>query len=821
MAKIQCLIRDKEVNATKEERVRQSFLSHLIFSLEYPKSLIKVEVPIKHGSSEVLDVETRKKKRADIVIYENELHEDIKAIVEVKKQHENSGWEQIKSYGNVTNAKYLVWHNGSDITLTWKRVKVTGSWRWKKIGFLPHFGFEDGDYIPNKKDLENIQDLRGLFESINSAIWVNSNIKNKKDIFLQFIYVLFTKLFDEKYNTKPQFYILDSEYEKIIKTGNCKKFKKRFLELFEELTTNPSFQDIFDNSDRIKLEPHLLGEIVYKLQYLKITGTDIKGEAFQMFLSPYYRGENDQFLTPEPVIKMIVEIIKPSIKDVIIDPACGTGRFLTNTISYLRNNIEDAEFSVKEWASEHIFGIETDTMLSKISKIYMVLIGDGHTNIYHRNSLTNSVDSYEVTRNKITIAITNPPFGSKEKITSRNVLHYYDLGYDYDNDELVKTANIKKNGQGQGILMLERCIQFLTKNGLVGIVMPDGVLSNLGDKYIRSWIVNNCEILAIISLPEETFRTKIIGANVKTSVLILRKKAGTKNHNIFFGIPKTVGYDFSGYPIKSNEVLDVPKYYKNIISDKSTSNTQYFTTALSNEELIDRMDTNFYSNMHNSLLSSEYTINNFCDVFTGKTPSKSDYLDNGEIKILKVRCLTNEMIDWSDKNKDYVTKKWFSKLTNEIDVQKDDILIAAAHVAKYIGDEIDIVDHIPNKYKAAIASAKINVIRVKDKNEINPYVLLCFLRSQEGYNAVQSIVRGQTGEIYPQDIYKVKIPSELIKLSQKKGVEIEKKQKNLMKAIRNSRNKLQEIEKSTGMIRHSNILLNQYEYIEKKNTTDE
>ncbi|WP_407282266.1 N-6 DNA methylase [Methanolobus sp. WCC1] len=796
--KIECLKRKREINATKEELVRQSYLGNLFYSLKYPESHIDVEVSIQDGSTEVVDVETNKKKRADIVVYDDAKMQNIKAIIEVKKNKATTGEKQVKSYGNVTNARYLVWHNGVD-TKIWMRVKHKNTWKWNKIPLLPRFGHEHGDVIPTLDELDDLENSIGLFKSINDFIWVNSNIKNKKSIFLQFLYILFIKLYDEMYNAELNFYILESEYKEINDSSSCLSFETRIKAMFNELKQSVDFATIFDDSDKIELEPSLLAEIVYRLQYQKIRGSDKKGEAFQLFISPYYRGENDQYLTPEPIIEMILDIVKPTLKDVILDPACGSGRFLTHTINHLSSSLSKQNIDIKNWASSHVFGIDVEKILVKISKLYMVLIGDGHTNILCENSIRKKRSEFS-NISDISTVITNPPFGSSEKINEISVLENYELGHAWDNN-LNLTGDIIK-GQSQGILMLEKSYHFLRDGGKIGIVLPEGVFSNLRDNYIRKWIVTRFNVLAIVSLPEETFRVKTIGANVKTSVLIAEKKQGVKTHNIFFAMPNTIGYNLQGEKINSNEVSDVSKYFE---TNKQIEN-KYFTMRLSNEQLIDRMDASYYSFQMDT--EDTFQLGDLCDVFIGKTPTKKNYLDKGNIKILKVRCLTNRNVDWSDKNRDYVTERWYkSKDSESLDIKKNDIILAsAAHVAKYIGDEIDIVDYIPDVYDNVIASAKIAVIRVNNIKILNPYVLLLYLRTDEGYQQIQSIVRGQTAEIYPQDVLKLRLPNSLKEISQKTGTLIQEDYENALKMIRDSNSTIDKLEESCGLSKHSNIL---------------
>jgi type I restriction enzyme M protein len=108
-----------------------------------------------------------------------------------------------------------------------------------------------------------------------------------------------------------------------------------------------------------------------------------------------------------------------------------------------------------------------------------------------------------------------------------------------------------KGGQVPDILFIERCLQFLKNEGRMAIVLPDGDLTNSSLGYVRQWIRDNARILAVISLPSETFIP--YGAGVKASVLFLQKLAKKeletlkkKDYPIFMGIIEKIGYDIRG-----------------------------------------------------------------------------------------------------------------------------------------------------------------------------------------------------------------------------------------------------------------------------------
>ena len=123
------------------------------------------------------------------------------------------------------------------------------------------------------------------------------------------------------------------------------------------------------------------------------------------------------------------------------------------------------------------------------------------------------------------VVMTNPPFGSDIPITDPSILRNYDLAHIWERTE---DGGFRNTGRLQGsvapeVLFIERCYHWLKPGGRMGIVLPDGILGNPGDEYIRWWILRHCWVLASVDLPVEVF---IVEANVNilTSLLFLKKK---------------------------------------------------------------------------------------------------------------------------------------------------------------------------------------------------------------------------------------------------------------------------------------------------------
>lgn len=122
--------------------------------------------------------------------------------------------------------------------------------------------------------------------------------------------------------------------------------------------------------------------------------------------------------------------------------------------------------------------------------------------------------------------------------------------------ELGKRGRKVREKQKKEILFIERCLDLVrSADGTVGIIVPDGILANPTLRYVRNWIEKRAKIIAVISLPPETFIP--FGSFQKASILFLRKKRDEKDpqpKEIFMAMVEHVGYDSTGKPTKRNDL---------------------------------------------------------------------------------------------------------------------------------------------------------------------------------------------------------------------------------------------------------------------------
>lgn len=549
-------ITSKEIpNKPENREAKVPFEKRLVEEYGYSKKDMEPEYRIQKGSTLI--------GPADIVVFhpsKPHIQENIFLIVECKRKNRKDGVAQLKSYlAPCKQARWGVWFNGEEIE--YLRVTDKG---YKKVFNIPKFGETLG--LLRKEELKEATELVKVFGIVHNHIYANDGLSSQ-EAFNEVLKLLFIRIEDEKDYTDPmvKFGITEEEYDQVI-SGKENGFRKRIEDLFERVKR--SYKDVFAESEVINLKTTTLAFVVGQLQNFDLRNSkrDVKGAAFQKFVYAHQRGERGQFFTPDPIIELVVHFLDPKPDEIILDPACGTGGFLVRAMKYVwekyfghikdKAKKREAEF---DYALKHIRGIEINPPLAKVAKMRMILEDDGYTGIFSANSLDEwdvirreAAEAFvrgEVNKGKFDIIMTNPPFGTAGKITDRTFLERFDLGWKWKKEDgKWKKQNKLQNAQVPDILFIERCLDFLKDGGRMGIVLPDGDLTNFTLSYVREYIKSRARILGVVSLPKETFIPH--GAGVKASVLFLQKlppaeleKLKKKDYPVFFGIVEKIGYE--------------------------------------------------------------------------------------------------------------------------------------------------------------------------------------------------------------------------------------------------------------------------------------
>ncbi|MCY7751466.1 N-6 DNA methylase [Bacillus inaquosorum] len=596
--RIKCLITGKMRKETPEEIVRQEFCRMLLDVYNYPKDCIEIEFPIKIG---------RTTKRADIVVFHSNQKTQSNAyiVVENKKDKELDGIEQVYSYISASTSEFGVWTNGTAIKYFQKH--TTQANKITEIPDIPKYK-ESIDAVGKykKSDLVPSTDLKGIFEKCNNYFYVNQGLTQDKR-FTEILKLLFIKIEDEKHYLKEECNFYITPQEKITDKGlqNC---RERIEQLYGAVKSRYKKDNIFEDEDTIKLNDRCLSFAVAELQKYSLleTNLDVKGIAFETFVGANLRGEHGEFFTPREVVEMAVKMINPQPDEMVLDPSCGSGGFLVYTLKHVREIYKKSlgkkfhlhlENINREYSERFIRGIDFNPDLARVSKMNMVLNDDGHTGLFHFDTLTPLEDwpknmREKITPNQVDIILSNPPFGDKCKIDDKRILMNFDLGHKWvfedENNKWVKTNEVV-NSSIPDVLFIERCLELLKPGGRMAMVLPDGILGNSKLGYVRQYILEKAYILGIVDCPVETFLPSV---DTKTSVLFLKKKKDTalsQTFDVFMAIGKTCGHDRrgkiiykrdydgnviyeNGEPVIDNDLIDIAKEFDEYAKNKNLFN---------------------------------------------------------------------------------------------------------------------------------------------------------------------------------------------------------------------------------------------------------
>ncbi|PQD94387.1 DNA methyltransferase [Pradoshia eiseniae] len=305
-------------------------------------------------------------------------------------------------------------------------------------------------------------------------------------------------------------------------------------------------------------KPATLQKVVTSLDSIQMEERDTKGDIYEYLLSKLQTsGTNGQFRTPRHIIKMIVELMKPSPEDSIIDPAMGSAGFLVAASEYLRKYHQD--LFLVQGLKEHFhntmfYGNDMDTTMLRIGAMNMMLHGVDAPNIEYRDSLSEDNKDAE----KYTLVLANPPFKGS-------------LDYESVSNDLLKVAKTKKTE----LLFISLFLRILKPGGRAAVIVPDGVLfgSSNAHKAIRKEIIENNKLEGIISMPSGVFKPY---AGVSTGIMIFTKTGTGGTDNVWFYDMKADGYslDDKRMKIEANDIDDIIVRFSNLDKEKERKRTE-------------------------------------------------------------------------------------------------------------------------------------------------------------------------------------------------------------------------------------------------------
>ena len=216
-------------------------------------------------------------------------------------------------------------------------------------------------------------------------------------------------------------------------------------------------------------------------------------------------GSSGEYYTPRAVTQFMVDMIDPKIGESVLDPACGTGGFLTCTLDNISKKEEFDESSLV--VQNSIRGIEKKPLPHLLCTTNLILHGIEKPAITRGNLLTVPYENWK-SSNQVKIVLSNPPFGGQEE--------------DGTEENFPEEFRTKETAD----LFLALIIKILKKNGRAAVVLPDGSLFGEGVKIrIKEELLNKCNLHTIVRLPNGVFNPY---TGIKTNLLFFEKGKSTK-----------------------------------------------------------------------------------------------------------------------------------------------------------------------------------------------------------------------------------------------------------------------------------------------------
>ncbi|MGZ8250699.1 MAG: N-6 DNA methylase [Methylophilaceae bacterium] len=349
----------------------------------------------------------------------------------------------------------------------------------------------------------------------------------------QLVWMLFLKIFDDR---ESEWELLQENYQSPLPQeyrwrnwaanaeGMTGEELKRFLDndMFPALQNLQAkggdqrayvIRSVFEDAYNYMKSGQLIRQVINKIQ----EGVDFNiaqerhlfGDMYEQLLRDLQAAGNaGEFYTPRAVTDFMVRMVNPRLGEKVLDPACGTGGFLSCAIEHIRKqDVKTVEDEAKLQASIH--GIEKKPMPHLLCTTNMILHGiDVPSNIRHDNTLARPLISWSP-QERVEVVVTNPPFGGMEE----------------DGIETNFPATFRTRETADLFLVL--IMQLLKSGGRAALVLPDGFLFGEGIKTrIKEKLLQDCNLHTVVRLPNSVFAPY---TGIKTNLLFFTKGIATQD----------------------------------------------------------------------------------------------------------------------------------------------------------------------------------------------------------------------------------------------------------------------------------------------------
>lgn len=453
----------------------------------------------------------------DLVLFEDEQHagswEHVVIVFEFKAPSLSEGLSQLEIYLNrEPRARMGYWTNGTEDVRVYRL--ADGTFKHLRNHGLPQPGenFSQPSEKPltyNDLRVPTSKDLRSVFERLLDVIVARDSVSTRSEARLNEICnLLLIKLESDMVGQD------DPDAAVAFQLAATEDNTARFIrQQFQELRVRRP--QIFTDPAEVglRLDDHSIHQAVYELSPLNLL--EIRPEAlsaaFQIFRTANLKAGEGQYYTPARVIEAATTIMDIRASDRVIDPACGTGGFLSEAYIQLLERAKgpNALANARTWAHRNLYGVDKDEINVKLTRAILMSMGDGSVNVLAGDSIREHRWESDYPRMKLTfdnaqfsVVITNPPFGKNLKVSKGDA-------------ERNKYTIAQRGGTGDkapyheleiGLVFVERAYRLLEPGGRLGIVLPETYFFSPTYSWFPKWLQSRFILRGVVNIPMEAFQ---------------------------------------------------------------------------------------------------------------------------------------------------------------------------------------------------------------------------------------------------------------------------------------------------------------------------
>lgn len=388
------------------------------------------------------------------------------------------------------------------------------------------------------------------------------------------------------------------------------------------------FRDIFKGAYLPFRDGQTLTLFLKEINDLSYNNSENLGNGFEYLLSIMgSQGDAGQFRTPRHIIDFIVDIVKPTKADTILDPACGTAGFLISAYKYIQKTAEDLKQPLtpqeRTALTENIQGYDISPDMVKLALVNMYLHKFKDPKIYEYDTLTQDTrwDNY------FDCILANPPFMTpKGGIQPHNKF------------------GVKANRSE--VLFVDYIMEHLNSTGRAGVIVPEGIVFQSANAYkeLRKKLVDENYLYAVASLPSGIFQPY---SGVKTSILFMDRQLAKKTDKVLFVEIQNDGFDLGAQrrPIDKNDLpkaLELINQWQNAINTKTDfSSDSQMITLVEKSKLAENEEYNLTASRYKVIQDFSNCKWEMVELTTQLQPItytnkilKSDFLQKGKYPII-------------------------------------------------------------------------------------------------------------------------------------------------------------------------------------------